>query len=553
MSDGRPDGGDQSGSGPSTPATNDGEDPGSVADAAEPGFDRAIGTEALAEETAAGSAEDEDDRTETSTVDEGGGTEPTTVDEAVRTEPTTADETVRTETTTVDEETVTDVDGRWFAGFLLALVAGAAGVFLSNTGVFLAAIVGLVYAGYATLSGAPSAPLVVERTVTPASPNPGDRMTVTVRAENVGSVVLPDVRLADAPPEGLDVIEGDSRGADTVEPGAAVTLRYVLRASRGRHEFGDVVAVARGASGTGVRRTVYDAAESLVCHAPFESIPLAGQTGIGAGRVETDSGGEGVEFYATREYTQGDPASRVDWNRYATTGELTTVTYRESRAATVVFVVDGRFEERRAPGEPSARDLCSYAAVRAADASLDAQNQVGAAVFDVYGSGRFRARRALDPGTGTEQGLRIRTLLRQRLGATIDDLSVSSTRSTGSGNGSAADGPGGGSSKTRSGGSGRTLRLVDWLPGGAQVVFVSPLLDDVAVQAVEQLVARDHATTVLSPDVTGDSTPGGAVERIRREARLRSLVGTERVRAVDWSPSEPLQSAVDRASARWGR
>lgn len=452
-----------------------------------------------------------------------------------------AADTVRTRTTTVDAATRVDADGRWRVGLLLALVAGAAGVTLSNTGVFLAGIVGLVYAGYASLSRPPETPLVVERRFHPASPSPGARIEVTVRAKNVGSVPIADVRLADDPPAQLDVLEGAPRGAGTVEPGDTLTVSYALRAARGKYEFGDVVTVSRSVSGDGVRRSVHEAGERIVCHAMVESLPLASQTGIGSGRVETDAGGEGLEFFATRNYTRGDPASRVDWNRYATTGELTTVTYRESRSATVVFVVDGRHLTRRAPGEPTAQELCSYATVRVGDALLDAQNQVGTAILDEHYTNAPRVEGMLTPCTGTEQSLRIRALLRTRLGVSVDELGVSVGRefasATGSVNGRRT--------------SSRTQRLIEAIPQGSQVVLVSPLLDETPVRAVAELVARDHVTTVISPDVTTGGTVGGSIERVDRTERVRTLTGTEDVRVVDWSLEEPLQAAVDRASPRW--
>jgi uncharacterized repeat protein (TIGR01451 family) len=455
--------------------------------------------------------------------------------------------------TTGAETTATGVENRWVAGVVFALASVALGVFLSNTGLFLASIVGLVYAAYASLSRPPSPSLVAERRVEPADPSPGDRVAVTVRVENAGDVPLADVRVADDPPADLDVVEGDARDAGTVEPGDRLAVEYELVASRGKHAFGDVTVVARSAAGEAARRTTFEAAQSMVCHAAVDSLPLAAQTGIGAGRVETDSGGEGVEFYATREYAPGDSASRVDWNRYASTGELTTVTYRESKAATVVFVVDGRIRRRAADGDPSARDLCGYAAVRLADDLIDQGTQVGASVVSASGADYFKTRGTLEPATGIEQSLRLRAALRTRLGVTVDDLGTAVGRSFAAvtGDPEAAD------RSDRSAGRRGLLvgqrRLTDEVPAGAQVVFVSPLLDDEAVRAVERLVAHDHATTVVSPDLTGRATAGAAVERIRRAARVGSVTGARRGRVVDWSPDEPLQVAIDRAAARWER
>ncbi|WP_167837260.1 DUF58 domain-containing protein [Halosimplex halophilum] len=454
--------------------------------------------------------------------------------------------------TTGSETTASGVEDRWLAGAVFALASVALGVFLSNTGLFLAAIVGLVYAAYGSVSRPPSPSLVAERRVDPADPNPGDRIAVTVRVENAGEVPLADVRVADEPPADLDVVTGDARGAGTVEPDDHLTVEYELRAARGRHEFGDVTAAARSAAGEAVRRTTFEAGQSLVCHATVDSLPLAAQTGIGAGRVETDSGGEGVEFYATREYAPGDSASRVDWNRYASTGELTTVTYRESKAATVVFLVDGRLRRRAAPGDPDARDLCGYAAVRLADDLLNQGTQVGAAVLATGRGDRFATGGTVPPATGTEQSLRLRALLRTKLDVTVDDLDETVGRSSAATGGADAAGRAGRTDGHRGIAGGRR-RLTDGLPAGAQVVFVSPLLDDEAVRVVERLVAHDHATTVVSPDLTGRGTAGAAVERIERSARVRAVTGTRRARIVDWSPAEPLRVAVDRAAARWER
>jgi len=433
-------------------------------------------------------------------------------------------------------------DGRWRAGLLFALAAGSAGVVVGSTAVFLSAIVGLVYSGYATLSAPPVPSLVVERTVDGTSPAPGDTVTVTVTVRNAGSSVLPDVRIADRPPEGLTVEEGRTRHAATVEPGEVVAFSYVLRARRGKHRFADVVTLTRTASGAAARREVHDTGESMVCYASFEALELAEQAGPGTGRVETDTGGEGVEFYATRRYDPSDPVSRIDWNRYAATGELSTVVYRETRAATVVLVVDARHDLRRRPDEPSAVALCGYATVRVADALLEAANDVGIAVADSAGNPDSATGWYLPPDSGAEQSLRIRRLLERVADVSVDDLA--GARETDSG----GDRP---QSSTPM--AGRIDRFRERFPGDAQVVYVSPLLDGRATYRVERLAARGHATTVLSPNVTDAATAGTTVERIERAERVRSLRSDPDVRVIDWSLDESLQAAVTRDSAGWDR
>lgn len=486
-------------------------------------------------------------------------------------------------------ETATARSGHWRAGVLLALVGVSAGVLAGNTAIFLAAVVGLSYSAFVALAAAPEPTLFVERTVTPASPRPGDTLDVTVTVENVGSTVVPDLRVADQPPTGLGVRAGETHAGATLAPGETLTLEYGLEARRGTHRFGDVRTVSRATSGGASRRSAHAARTDITCYAPFDALELAPQTGPGAGRVETDTGGQGVEFYATRRYHPTDAMRRIDWKRYAATGELATVTYRESRAATVVFVVDGRHRVRRRAGEPDAVELGGYATVRVADALLAAQNAVGAVVFGYGGrTGRqLTVAGTLDPGRGREQSIRLRRLLRDALDVAVDDVA---DRSTGADRGTPPVGrddadrddtgpddadpddadrddadPDAADATATPGDAGQSTgrattdggRATDWLrdhvPAGAQVVFVTPLLDAVATNAVTQLEAHGHALTVVSPAVTSPETPGGVFTHLERARRLHDLRGDDRVRVVDWSLGESLQAAVSRDSAGWDR
>jgi len=71
--------------------------------------------------------------------------------------------------------------------------------------------------------------------------------------------------------------------------------------------------------------------------------------------------------------------NRIDWHRFARTGDLATVEYREERAVTIVFVIDDRASVHRdAPGGgPDSYDLTLYAASRGVVASLEDGNRTG--------------------------------------------------------------------------------------------------------------------------------------------------------------------------------
>lgn len=420
----------------------------------------------------------------------------------------------------VDEAdgTAVGVD-RWSVGLTAGLVAGAVGILTGTTAAFVAGVVPLAFAVYGYATRPPAVELDVERRVDTGAPTPGSEVTVTVTVENVGSRPLADVRITDGAPARMPVVDGTPRHAASLRPGESTTFSYRLAARRGDHEFGDLAVVARNVSGTGERRLAAPLGTDLTCSAGVDRVPLTGQTIQYAGRVPTDAGGEGVEFYSTRQYRPGDPMSRVDWKRYARSKELTTVDFRENRAATVVVVVDTREGAQVAPDEESLDgvELGKYAAVRLVDELCAETNRVGVATYGEGGG-------YLAPGTGETVALRAVRLLGGDLDT--DDPSV-----------------------RRLPGRQPFERLRRSLPDDAQVLFVSPVLDDHAVDVARRFTAYGHAVTVVSPDVTGDS-PGGVVDGIDRARRLESL-REHGSRVVDWPPERPLRSSLDAARRRW--
>jgi len=424
---------------------------------------------------------------------------------------------------TVGEET-TVVTGRWTVGLTLGMVAGAAGLLASSPALFLSGIVGFAYAAYGYATRPPSTEVLVERSLSDPSPVPGERIEVTVTVENVDSRSIPDLRVVDDPPIGLPVVEGSPAFVTGLNPGATASYSYVLKGRRGTHEFGPTTVVTRNVSGETERRRRLENGRSLTCRGRLEELPLDSLTVPYTGRVETDSGGEGIEFHSTRQYTHGDPMSRIDWNRYARTNELTTTVYRKTEAATVVVMVDDRARYRvvRRPGEADSLQLCRHAGRLVVDTLLDSNNRVGVAMF---GDGAY-----LTQGGGRPQAVRARRLLEEGPDAFRDDdkhvqMAYGGERV-------------------------RTMRR--YFPENSQVVFVTPLLDDKPVRIARRLQGHGHEVTVVSPDTTSTDSPGETVSRIERTERVRSLRETS-VRVVDWSPDDPLDVAVQRVRERWSR
>mgnify|MGYP002277382317 CR=1 FL=1 len=429
-----------------------------------------------------------------------------------------------TEPATALVDVTTRETNRWRGVTALSLLAAAAGIASTSPAALLLAVLGVAYAAYGALFDAPSPSLAVERTIDAADPEPGDEVEVSLSVTNEGAF-LPDLRVVDGVPEGVDVVDGSPRLATALRAGKTATLRYTVEMRRGEHDFDGVQVRARDVAGARETEATVRAASSVasVPDLPeLDAFPLRDQTVQRVGRVPTSQGGSGVEFYGTREYRTGDPLSRVDWTRLARTGDLSTVQYREERAATVVAVVDARDAAHVADAD--GEDAVEYgveAAGGVASALLDAGDRVGVAAFGPHWEW-------LAPGSGRDHRARLRDALARRRGfAALEP-------------------------ERRFLGALVFRRLRKHLPADAQVVFCSPLADDNAAAYVRRLEARGNPVTVVSPDVTGAETLGQQVARVERAARIRSLRRAG-VRVVDWPVERSLPVAVATASRGWSQ
>ena len=411
---------------------------------------------------------------------------------------------------------------RWAGIAALALVPVGLGVFTEHPPFVLAGIVGVGYAAYARGDTVPTPELRIERTLDPPTPEPGADVTVTVEIHNEGGF-LPDLRVIDGVPAAL-AVDDTARFGTALRSGGSARFQYTLTAVRGEHEWGPVTAVVRNASGSREARVDVDTQTTLQCHPELDAtstLPLRGLTAPFSGRVPTDVGGSGLEFYATREYRHGDPVRRLDWARLARTGELSTLEFREERAATVVLLIDSRRKAYRSP-DPEARNAVERsveAATQAFSALLDSGDRVGVAAL---GPGECW----LPPNTGSDHRAAARELFTAHpsLAATpLEDRFLPTAW---------------------------LLRFRRRLPADAQIVFFSPVVDDFAVQTARRLDAYGHLVTVVSPDPTTDETAGTQLARVERTNRLSALRSSG-LRVVDWGEEAPLETALERSARRW--
>ncbi|MFB6122209.1 MAG: DUF58 domain-containing protein [Haloferacaceae archaeon] len=418
---------------------------------------------------------------------------------------------------------------RWDVGLAGAVVLAAIGVAFRDPVLLGAAVVPVTYVVFGAVSPLPDdPPLVVERSVSDSSPVPGERASVELTVRNVGEATLTDVRVVDGVPDQLTVVEGSPRASFALRPGAEATVEYELVARRGNHDFTPPVVRMRTLSATRRRTDRIEAGgdTAVDCLASVDETPLRDATTLRAGELATDTPGSGLEFYATREYRADDPINRIDWRRFARTGDLTTVQFREQRAARVVLVVDARESARVAPGpgHPDGTELCAYAARRLFDSLREEGHHVGLSApgVDVNEVDAVLAGDAdlpwVDAGADVETSTRV--------DAVLDAACENDDRTA------VADG-----------GVRLAERIARRLPRNAQVVLLTPAADDEVVPLIRRLRAEGHEATVVSPDRTDATTPGGSLEAVRRRLRLNRLRESD-VAVVDWNPVEPLWTAL---------
>lgn len=413
----------------------------------------------------------------------------------------------------------------WTGIGALALVAVGVALPFQREGLFLVALVGVGYAAYSRATDAPAVELTLERSLSEATPGHDEEVTVTVTVENVGDATLPDLRLVDGVPPGLAVSEGTARLGTALRPGKRARYTYSVTAVRGAHEWEPLTAIVRDVSGSNERVAEVETETTMQCFPELSAtsgLPLRGLTTPYSGQVATDVGGAGLEFHSTRRYRHGDPISRIDWNRYARTGKLSTLDFREERAATVVLLVDTREEAYVSPGEDHANavERSADAAGQAFSALLSTGDRVGLANYGPESCW-------LAPSTGEDHRARARRLLGSHPAFSVSPSDGSFYPSV------------------------SLKRLRRRLPVDAQLVVFTPLVDDYVVSVLKRLDAYGHKVTVVSPDPTTDDSPGHRLARVERAARLREL-RSGGLRVLDWG-DRPLAVELARIQKRWSR
>lgn len=439
------------------------------------------------------------------------------------------------ESTTNEKPITTRTTGRWRGIVAVVLLAAATGLVAKRPSLLLVAAVGIAFAAYPRLTAPPTPTVSISRETEPVG---DDRIAVTTTIRNSGSAPLFDCRVVDGVPPMLAVVDGSPRCATTLAAGNTTTLSYELDGRPGGHHFQPTTVLCRDPSGALEVETTVDEPTEIEAAAALPTLPLRPQQSHGVGQLATDEPGDGIEFHSVESYTPGDPAARIDWRRFAKTGELSSVAFRTSVTAEVIVCLDTNPAAYRArsDSEPHAVAHAVDAAARIGDALFAANHRVGLAAIG-------GAESVLPPAAGREQAEtfhhRLRTdpafSLTPPADARTDGSETVST-------GAAAGGTDAATADTESGIDSQLAAIEAHCGPQTQLLVLTPACDDAAVRIAHRFEPAT-AVTVISPDVTTGSTAGGLLAREARADRLTALRNAG-IPAIDWDPTEPLGSTL---------
>lgn len=407
-------------------------------------------------------------------------------------------------------------------GGVLFLVAIGA-LFSSPTAVWLALAPGVYLLAGGLSRVPPGAKLALERTVDPATARPGEPVDVTLTVDNRSESNIADLRVVDPVPDELSVTDGSPRLATPLTAGETATLNYSVVATRGEYDYEEVTLRARSAFGTDFEDLLISASgdTAIECSGAAEA-PVGDTPQLKAGTQVTDQPGEGVEFRSVREYRYGDDVGRIDWRKYAKTGDLATVQYRAERALRFLILVDAREATHLVPepGYPSGTEASGYAGQLLYDALDNAGHSVSVAAAGVsWTDGASQAGLAWVDESGP---------------ANPTDLfeTISETDHW--------------TSQTKMSPQSTSKRLRALMRPDTHVLLVSPLPDDWAVSVAQELRANGFRTTAISPELASDQTPGARVSKLERNQRFQALSRLD-IETVRWPRDQPLRASLARS------
>ena len=392
------------------------------------------------------------------------------------------------------------------------------GMMISN---FQLMIVGLTFISFLAINGwvEGHSDLAIKRDVSAVNVYKGDDINVVLTLTNKSYRRTQKLEVFDNVPHEMKMRKGINLMRMNLGPGQTATIRYTVRCPlRGHYTIGPTSIRYRNTFNLFVSETsVGDRSDITVfpqVRDVEEALIRSDVPKMYTGATTLKTPGQGMEFYALREYFPGDSFRSINWKAFARTGELM-VNEKTRDAVTDVFIIlDTRDVARIGTVLKNPLEMGTVAAASIANYFIKRRDSVS---LVTYGESMD----FLPPETGDKQHYKVLSQL-----AAVESKGSMPLQAV-------------------------TNALSPRISRGSPVFIISSLEGDgTTLSAIRNLSGKGHEVIVLSPSSIDlerlvSRIPRMAYEvlKLERQNRLTAISGYG-AKVIDWTPSVELSQAL---------
>lgn len=392
------------------------------------------------------------------------------------------------------------------------------GMMISN---FQLMIIGLTFVSFLAINGwvEGHSDLEINREVSAVNVYKGDDINVILTITNKSYRRTQQLEVFDNVPHEMKMRKGINLMRMNLGPGQTATIRYTVRCPlRGHYTIGPTSIRYRNTFNLFVSETsVGDRSDITVfpqVRDVEEALIRSDVPKMYTGATTLKTPGQGMEFYALREYFPGDSFRSINWKAFARTGELM-VNEKTRDAVTDVFIIlDTRDVARIGTVLKNPLEMGTVAAASIANYFIKRRDSVS---LVTYGERMD----FLPPETGDKQHYKVLSQL-----AAVESKGSMPLQAV-------------------------TNALSPRISRGSPVFIISSLEGDgTTLSAIRNLSGKGHEVIVLSPSSIDlerlvSRIPRMAYEvlKLERQNRLTAISGYG-AKVIDWTPSVELSQAL---------
>ncbi|MGY8644644.1 MAG: DUF58 domain-containing protein [Candidatus Poseidoniales archaeon] len=400
------------------------------------------------------------------------------------------------------------------SGISLILV----GMMISN---FQLMIIGLSFISFIAINGwvEGHSDLEINREVSAVNVYKGDDINVILTIKNKSYRRTQQLEVFDNVPHEMKMRKGVNLMRLNLGPGQTTTIRYTVRCPlRGHYTIGPTSIRYRNAFNLFVSETSVEDRSDITVFPQVrdveEALIRSDVPKMYTGATTLKTPGQGMEFYALREYFPGDSFRSINWKAFARTGELM-VNEKTRDAVTDVFIIlDTRDVARIGTVLKNPLEMGTVAAASIANYFIKRRDSVS---LVTYGERMD----FLPPETGDKQHYKVLSQL-----AAVESKGSMPLQAV-------------------------TNALSPRISRGSPVFIISSLEGDgTTLSAIRNLSGKGHQVIVLSPSSIDlerlvSRIPRMAYEvlKLERQNRLTAISGYG-AKVIDWTPSVDLSEAL---------